>query len=66
MSVSAQHAPSPAERRSGCPRRRAEPTDLVDVFRPDDRRLGLGRRWDDWRRPAGHDVDMHGADLLRT
>jgi hypothetical protein len=47
------------ERRSGIERRRPEPAELVDVFRPDDRRMGLGRRWEDWCRPAGQSL---GAD----
>jgi hypothetical protein len=41
------------ERRSGCQRRRSGPFELVDAFRPEDRRLGLGRRWEDWRHPSG-------------
>jgi hypothetical protein len=43
----------PIERRSGGERRRLESSELVNVFRPDDRRLGLGRRWEDWCRPIG-------------
>ena len=66
MSVSAHPSAVPTDRRSDHRRRRAEPTELEDVFRPDDRRLGLGRRWEDWRRPAGRDVEMIGAELLQT
>jgi hypothetical protein len=43
----------PIERRSGVERRRLESSELVNLFRPDDRRLGLGRRWEDWYRPIG-------------
>jgi hypothetical protein len=44
---------SPAERRSDRRRRGAALVDLADGFRRDDRRLGLGRRWEDWCRPTG-------------
>jgi hypothetical protein len=40
------------ERRSGVERRRLPPSELVNV-RPEDRRLGLGRRWEDWCRSIG-------------
>ena len=52
----------PIERRSGLERRQTQPVELVNVFRPDDRRLGLGRRWDDWRhppaQPAGSEAEV--------
>jgi hypothetical protein len=53
VSLSAREIARPIERRSGIERRRLEPSELVNVFRPDDRRLGLGRRWEDWCRPIG-------------
>ena len=59
MSLPAHQFAQPIERRSGLERRRTEPSELVNVFRPDDRRMGLGRRWEDWCRPAGQHM---GAD----
>ena len=53
VSRSAPKFPSPIERRSGVERRGLQPTELVNEFRPEDRRLGLGRRWEDWCRPIG-------------
>jgi hypothetical protein len=53
VSLPAHQFAHPTERRSGIERRRAEAPELVNVFRPDDRRMGLGRRWEDWCRPAG-------------
>ena len=53
----------PIERRSGVERRRAEPSEFDNVFRPDDRRLGLGRRWEDWCRPPGEHLESSDADL---
>ena len=49
----------PIERRSGVERRRAEPFEPVNVFWPDDRRLGLGRRWEDWCHRAGQRAGSH-------
>jgi hypothetical protein len=59
--------PRPAERRSDRRRRGAAPVDLADGFRLDDRRLGLGRRWEDWCRPAGVSeiAAFHPADEQR-
>ena len=45
--------PRPAERRSDRRRLGVAPIDVADGFRRDDRRLGLGRRWEDWCRPVG-------------
>jgi len=53
VSLTAPEIAHPIERRSGVERRRLELAELVNVFRPEDRRLGLGRRWEDWCRPIG-------------
>jgi hypothetical protein len=53
VSLSAPEIARPIERRRGVERRRPEPSELGNAFRPDDRRLGLGRRWEDWCRPIG-------------
>jgi hypothetical protein len=39
------------ERRSGNQRRARDTSTSEQISWFDDRRLGLGRRWDDWRRP---------------
>jgi hypothetical protein len=52
----------PIERRSGRQRRRSEPFELVDVFQPEDRRLGLGRRWEDWCHPSSHVLESEGVE----
>lgn len=39
------------ERRSGQQRRAVDARNSDNISWYDDRRLGLGRRWDDWRRP---------------
>ncbi|HWJ04203.1 MAG TPA: hypothetical protein VNS57_00250 [Steroidobacteraceae bacterium] len=39
------------ERRSGQQRRAVDARTSDNISWYDDRRLGLGRRWDDWRRP---------------
>ena len=60
VSLPAYEFARPIERRSGLERRRLDASEPVNVFRPDDRRLGLGRRWEDWRRPAAQPHD-HGC-----
>jgi hypothetical protein len=52
MSLPTEILPFSVERRSGLQRRHGEPQGLRDPYRADDRRLGLGRRWEDWCRPA--------------
>ena len=61
MSRSAPEFARPIERRSGVERRRLQPSELVNVFRPQDRRLGLGRRWEDWCRP----IEQHWGNQDR-
>ena len=57
-----ESADDPIERRSGRQRRRSEPLELVDVTRPEDRRLGLGRRWEDWCHPSGQVLESEGVE----
>jgi hypothetical protein len=63
VSLPALQFARPIERRSGIERRRQRLSEAVNVFRTDDRRLGLGRRWEDWcrtveaHRGSGRDLD---------
>ena len=53
------------ERRSGVQRRRDVHVSLEDPYRTDDRRFGLGRRWEDWCRPAQNSAGAQ-QDVLRN
>ena len=56
--VRKQPLPCLCEGRSGVQRRRDVHVSLEDPYRTDDRRFGLGRRWEDWCRPAQEDQNV--------